>query len=531
MKKRKLILLSIVGLCMGCSTSPQRIPEDLTSTNIIEDNYRNFYEIFVRSFADSNGDGIGDLQGVIDKLDYIKELGFNGIWLMPINKGSSYHKYDVIDYYEIDPTFGSMADLEKLISECHKRNIKLIIDLVLNHSSPANEWYKKAVAAHEKELLGLSALTDEEKKFKDFYNFYDSQKDIPSGTTCYKVSSKDFYVEANFSSGMPEFNCDSEYVREEFKNIIEFYLNKGLDGFRLDAVKYYYIGNTTKNVNLLSEFNKWAKAVNKDAYIVGECWDATEIIQNYYGSGIDSFFNFSTSVSNSSSPIVNSLNQEGRMLNRYYNGLLDNVSIAKDHIPAPFLDNHDMPRYSSQVNATTNKFKYGLLSMMNGATYTYYGDEIGMVGNNTGGRDENVRISIPWGEDDPYVCKMISNVSEYSYPHGTVEEQLNDKNSILNYYKKSLLLRNQNPEIARGEISLVSMDREEAKSLFIKKTYNEKSIGIIFNFSPQNDISIDYGKEGFLEVVGQLVVDDEKYITKQDEHTIMLPPYSIAIVR
>ena len=347
----------ILGLCVSCAEKGaygKRIAEDLETTNIIEDNYRNYYEIFVRSFYDSDGDGIGDLKGVTEKLDYIKELGFNGIWLMPINKSNSYHKYDVVDYFEIDKSYGTMEDLEELISECHKRDIKIILDLVLNHSSSGNAMFTKAKKAHEK-YLTFQTLTEEEEIYKDFYSFYDSKSDIPATVTAYKVAGKDYYYEANFSTNMPEFNCDNPAVREKFKEIMKFYLDKGIDGFRLDAVKYYYYESHRKSVELLSEIKKWATEINPNAYIVGECWDGDAIIEQYYGSGCDSFFNFSTSVSNPASYIINSLNLDGKMLNRYYDGLLSNISMAKDGIPAPFLCNHDMPRFTSPTTLRDRK--------------------------------------------------------------------------------------------------------------------------------------------------------------------------------
>lgn len=533
-----VVALLLIGLCISCAEEEgpygKYISEDLETTNIIDDNYRNYYEIFVRSFRDSDGDGYGDLQGVIEKLDYIKDLGFNGIWLMPINKAGSYHKYDVIDYYSIDSTYGTMDDLEELISECHKRGIRLIIDMVLNHSSSSNAWFTKAKNAHEKELKGQT-LTAEEQKFKDFYVFYDDQSDLPSGKACYRTGKdRQFWYEANFSSNMPEFNCDSLAVQEEFQKIFKFYLDKGIDGFRFDAVKYFYYESHTKSVEFLSKINKWIKDINPNAYLIGECWDPAQIIEQYYESGFDSFFNFSTSVSDPSSSIINSLNLEGRMLNRYYDGLINNVSMANGHIPAPFLDNHDMPRFSSKGSVSVTKFKYALLSMMNGSTFTYYGDEVGMLGTNAGNSnpDENVRIPILWGEKgEKGDCSMISGVTNHEYVFGTVEEQLLDKDSILNFYKKCLLIRNQNPEIARGEISLVKMERDEEKILFIKKTYNGSEIGIIFNFSPTLDAKVDYLSEGFSQVVGQIVVDNEKYIGLQGDKSILMPPYSIAIVK
>lgn len=532
-----IIILAMLGLCFGCSEAKgpygKYIEEDLETTNIIEDNYRNYYEIFVRSFYDSDGDGIGDLKGVIEKLDYIKDLGFNGIWLMPIHKSASYHKYDVDDYYTVDSRYGTIEDLEELVTECHKRNIKLILDLVLNHSSSANSWFTKAKKAHEK-YLANETLTEEEEKYKDFYVFYDNKNDIPATKKAYQVGKKGYYYEANFSSNMPEFNCDSPAVRDAFKDIMKFWLDKGVDGFRLDAVKYYYYESHSKSIALLSEINKWAKEINPNAYIVGECWDPATIIEQYYGSGCDSFFNFSLSVSDPSSPIINSLNLEGKMLNKYYDGLLSNISMAKDGIPAPFLNNHDTPRFTSSATASINKvkFQYALLSMMNGSTFTYYGDEVGMVGSNAGtSPDQNVRIPMQWG-DGFGDCDPLSGATEANYPYGTVKAQMKDENSLYSFYKKCLLLRNQNPEIARGAVSLVEMEREDKKLLFIQKEYQGSKIGIIFNFAPYENLNVDYLSKGFTKVVGQLVTDSkDKYIGQQDDGSILLPPYSIAIVK
>ncbi|MDE5546188.1 MAG: hypothetical protein K2I88_01865 [Anaeroplasmataceae bacterium] len=538
-KKIFLVMaLVLTGLSIGCTDSKsgkygKHIDENLTAPTIIDDNYRNYYEIFVRSFYDSDGNGIGDLQGVIQKLDYIQDLGFTGIWLMPINSSGSYHKYDVKDYYEIDKSYGTMDDLEELITECHKRDIKLILDLVINHSALNNKWFTKSKSAHEKVMVGLK-LTEDEQGWDDFYCFYDSKSEIPIGKTCQQVAGKTYYYECNFSSNMPEFNLDNELVHEEFKKLIKFYLDKGIDGFRLDAVKYYYVESHKKSVEFLSKFNSWVKEINPKAYIVGECWDSEEIIKQYYESGCDSFFNFTTSANNSSSGVLNSLNQEGRMLNRYYDALVNNVTMAGDYIPAPFLDNHDMPRYTSSASPNKSKFQYALLSMMNGSTFTYYGDEVGMVGSNGGNRpDENVRIPIYWGEGGIGDCNTLSAATENDYPYAPVKDQMEDENSIYSFYKKCLLIRNQNPEIARGTITLVEMDRDEKKLLFIAKEYSGSKIGIIINFSPTENLNVDYLSAGFTQVVGQLVADtkDDKYIGLQKDKSILLPPYSIAVVK
>ena len=128
-----------VSMLAGCGKK-----DESEKLNIIDDNYRNYYEIYVHSFYDSNEDGIGDLNGVTQKLDYLKDLGINGIWLMPIMPSPTYHKYDVVDYMDIDSEYGTMEDFDKLVEECHKRGINIIIDMVMNHSSSQNEWFVKA---------------------------------------------------------------------------------------------------------------------------------------------------------------------------------------------------------------------------------------------------------------------------------------------------------------------------------------------------------------------------------------------------
>lgn len=547
--RKMLVMLFLVAfpLLAGCKSCKKdevdpyagqfgkRIEEDLVSTNIIDDKYRNYYEIFVRSFNDSNMDLIGDLNGVTNKLDYIKDLGYNGIWLMPINPSDSYHKYDVNDYYSVDKSYGSIEDLKKLIDECHKRGIKLILDLVLNHSGKANPYFAKACSAYNKYLKGLP-LTEEEEKYKDFYVFFPTASAVPSNITAYKAGANyNFYYEGNFSENMPEFNCDSEAVKDEFEKIMKYYLDLGIDGFRLDAVKYFYLNNNSKSIEFLSWINKTVKKIKPNAYVVGECFDGYELVSQYYNSGIDSFFNFSTSIAYSAqSGVINGTNPEGRGINSYYNTLISNYNIGNGQgIPAPFIDNHDMPRYTYQSNLEKNKFTFGLLAMMNGTIFSYYGDEVGLYGSNKGNNnvDQNVRIPIQWGDFANLDCSVISGVTNKSYPYPTVKEQLEDANSILNYYKKALLLRNQNPEIARGKISLIAKEKDDRKMLFISKTYNNSTIGIIFNFSEYENINIDIKTYGFNKVVGQAVINSSYYVGEQKDGSITIPPYSIVILK
>ena len=200
------------------------------------DNYRNVYQIFVNSFCDSNNDGIGDINGIISQLDYINDgdpakgndLGADAIWLTPVMPSKSYHKYDVEDYYDIDKNFGTLKDYEKLLSECHKRGIKVIMDLVLNHISSQNPLFVNAV----KEV-------SDGKLDGDAQYFEVHKSDYFSSDVQVVRMGNDYVCEANFSLDMPEWNLNSDKTRAEFKKIAKFWLDKGVDGFRLDAVKYY----------------------------------------------------------------------------------------------------------------------------------------------------------------------------------------------------------------------------------------------------------------------------------------------------
>lgn len=530
----KKILLFVLGFSMilslsSCKKNEEKGPSlDLKEYEVVNDNNRNFYQIFVHSFYDTNSDKIGDLKGVIKKLDYIKDLGFTGIWLLPINKSNSSHKYDVIDYYQIDPSYGTLDDLKELINECHKRDIKLILDLVLNHSSNLNKLFIDSSRAYSK-YISKKPLTEEELKYKDFYSFFEKREDVPNGTRVNKIG--DFYYECNFTDNMPEFNCDNPLVREEFKKIMKFYLDLGVDGFRLDAVKYYYINRTSKNVEFLKFINDYCKSINPKSYIVGECWDNAGIIEQYYQSGIDSFFNFPLSVSEPSSNLINSINRNGELLNRYSNAMTNNYAFNEFGIPAPFLDNHDMPRYS-RSDSTFNKFMYGLLQMLNGASFTYYGSEIGMTGNNKTSHDDSVRVPIKWGEENNYGdTKVLSNATDFDYLFGNVKEQEKDINSILNYYKKVLNIRNTNIEIARGVPSKIDLIKEENRYILIlSKEYLGKRIYLVFNFSDKFSATLDIKNYDFNNLIDNAVVDFNEKVTLKD-NVLNLPAYSIAILK
>ena len=390
-----LVLALITGSLGACGSKDDWRSREVT---VIDDNYRTWYEIFVYSFCDSDGDQVGDLQGVISKLDYIADMGFNGIWLMPIMPAASYHKYDVKDYLEIDPEYGTMEDFEELAAECDKRGIKLIIDLVLNHTSSEHFWFTEA--CDYLESLGA----DEEPSAEDcpYYEYYNFVKGNPNSDVWYQVGSSDYYYEGMFWSGMPDVNFESQGLRREFEAVMDFWLEKGAGGFRLDAVKEFYSGATSKNVEVLTWVNDYVKASDPDAYMVGEAWEGLGTYAQYYASGIDSFFDFEfagpTGVVTKTltfSGETNSAQAYAKALSRVQNAIRE---YREDAIDAPFFVNHDMARAAGYMQYDERKVKMAapLNILMSGSAFVYYGEEIGMTGS---GKDENKRAPMYWSAD------------------------------------------------------------------------------------------------------------------------------------
>ena len=179
-----------------------------------DDNYRVWYEIFVYSFCDSDGDGIGDLQGVISKLDYLQELGINGIWLMPVHPSTSYHKYNVGDYYAIDPAYGTMEDMESLLDQCAHRGIRVILDLVVNHTGYDHVWFQTAAEY----LRGLPAGQQPDPAACPYVEYYFFNQE--GGAGYHSIEGSDWYFEGQFSPDMPDLNLDSPAVRQEIEAIM-----------------------------------------------------------------------------------------------------------------------------------------------------------------------------------------------------------------------------------------------------------------------------------------------------------------------
>lgn len=517
MKKRILCILLVLLLLSGCSASNPAQPE----LNVINDNVRNWYEIFVYSFYDTNNDGIGDLNGVTAKLDYIQEMGFNGIWLMPIHPSPTYHKYDVNDYCAIDPVYGTLEDLDRLVTEAHNRGIKVILDLVVNHSSSDHPWFQQACAY-------IRENGEPGGPYGEYYNFH---KGSMGGDS--QVSGTDYYYESRFWSGMPDLNLNCDSVRKEIQAIMSYWLlEHNVDGFRLDAVTSYYTGDVERNVEFLSWLNTEAKKLKSDCYLVGEAWENSDYqIGRYYESGVDSFFLFtgatatgtiSTAVKQQNGTAVGKLMES--LQASYPNGTL-----------APFLGNHDTMRPGSFLPAKSLKMASGVLSMMNGNVFVYYGEEIGMISKNGNHSDPAKRIAMKWSDKSVYegwcyVSPEGTPVNEDSYIYPGVEAQQEDPNSLLNYYKQAMYLRNCFPAIARGTVE--NFPQENSCICVVRKTWQEESVVIVMNLdSFTADIKLDTQQLGITELAGQLLQDNTKKVEWDGSGNLTLPSGAIVILQ
>lgn len=496
------------------------------SVEAVDDEYRNYYEIFVRSFADSNGDKIGDLNGVTAKLNYLADLGVNGIWFMPLCQSTTYHKYDVVDYKSIDKEYGSLSDFDKLIEEAHKRGINVIIDYVINHTSSQHEWFK-AACDYLKGLDGKEASVEDNKYF-GYYNFSKNKENA----SYYPVPGTDWYYEGSFWEEMPDLNLKNEALKAEILDIADFWMEHGVDGFRMDAAMHYEENDPETNEAILKELFSYCREKNPKFYMVSEVWANETTVASYYNSKTPSMFNFPVSGAEGILAKAARSKYSGENFVKALLEFQDNYgSKNPDYIDAPFLTNHDQVRIANNLQSEVESLKYaaGLLLSMSGNPFIYYGEEIGMK--SAGQKDENKRLPMYWSKNEvDYITNPPAGADtgvEMTLP--ALDEQLNDENSLVNYYKKALKIRNENPEIARGKISIVDSLTSENVGVTVR-SWNEKKLAVIYN-TGKEECTIDLASSELkdMEIVDCLTLDNEEI--KIVDGKITLPSRSIVYLR
>ena len=432
-----------------------------------------FYEIFVRSFSDSDGDGVGDLDGLIRKLDYLNDgdpaitsdpstssghdLGVTGIWLMPIMASPSYHGYDVTDYYQVNPAYGSNEDFKRLIEEAHRRGIRVIIDLVLNHTSSEHPWFIES--------------QDPDSPKRDWYIWADEE---PQGKGWHPGKDGGYYY-GYFWKGMPDLNYRNPEVTEEMHKVVRFWLEEmGADGFRLDAVKYLYedgkrIEHTPATHEWLKDFNKFYKGIDPQAFTVGEVWDDAGTAAKYVGDELDATFDFGLAEATIQSAVGSNRD----------NAALAGQTTVDAYPPgqfATFLANHDQNRTRSRLlyeeqakTAATLQLAFG------GVPFIYYGEEIGMQGTKP---DENIRRPMQWTAEGGFTAGTPWNDYYEDYAERNVASQDADPISLLNHYRSLIRLRSEHEALRVGDWQPVASE-DDAVYAALRSTAGEQILVLV----------------------------------------------------
>jgi len=434
------------------------------------------YSLFPIAFADSNGDNKGDLQGIISKLDYLNDndpstktdLEIDAVWMNPIFPSNTYHKYDVDDYRAIDKDFGTMDDFKQLLSEAHKRGIKIILDMVFNHTSDTNPWFTKGISG--------------ESPFDEYYMIKTKIKmsDYPGNTGWYGLNSRMYF--GGFWNEMPDLNAENELLRTELKGILDFWMDLGVDGFRFDAVtQVYALNEYPRDTPILAlskqfwmEMKEHIESKNKDVYTVGEAW-AGAILASSYASGFDSLFNFDLA-----SGIVAAVKNgsASNFMDNYLNGKNVFKSKTDNYVDAIFLTNHDQNRIMSEVSGDLGKAKLAanILFTLPGIPFVYYGEELGMAGMKP---DEHIREPFVWNKTTtPPMADWVFNQYNESTP--PYDQQVNDPNSLFQLYRTLIQLRKNSEVLRYGDITKI-----ESNSYLIafSRSYQGKTWMILHNVS------------------------------------------------
>ncbi|TFE30874.1 DUF3459 domain-containing protein [Cohnella luojiensis] len=486
-----------------------------------------YYEIFVRSFADSNGDGIGDLNGVTDKLDYLDNLGVDGIWLMPIQPSPSYHGYDVTDYYGINSDYGTLEDFKRLLEEARKRDIAIIMDLVVNHTSVEHPWFKDSAKGSG-------------SKYRDWYTWSSerengaSPSDGATGSVPWHSRGGDEYLGV-FWEGMPDLNFDNAEVRKELIAIGQYWLKQGVDGFRLDAAKHIYgdFGSTinspaikAKNKAWWQEFRKGLNEVKPDAYLVGEVWESAAIIAPYLDNALDSAFNFDLAGKLLGTAESENAQDIGFTLSRVYEFF--SKSSGGKFVDAPFLSNHDQTRVMTALNGNEDhaRMAAAMLLTLPGKAFIYYGEELGMTGTKP---DERIREPFPWaikpGSPNETTWEPARNRGD-----GTVSVEAEDEipHSLLNHYRKLISWRAAEPALRGGKIA--SYETGNSAIVSYVRAAEDQQLLVLHNLSGQSQtVPLQTGKAQ-LTAFSKLALATNEGV-KLAEQALEVPPYTTVVLK
>ncbi len=503
-----------------------------------------FYEIYMPSFKDGNGDGYSDFKGLTSKLNYIKNLGIKGVWLTPFLKSPKVDNgYDVSDYYVIDSTYGSMDDFKIFLKEVHKRNIKVIMDLVVNHTSTESKWFQEAKKSKD-------------NPYRDYYIWKDNPNNWESffGGSAWELDSlTNQYYYHKFDVKMADLNWKNPKVVGEIQGVLRFWLDLGVDGFRLDVINFLTTeGITTDNPtdengkqNHLNDINQKGvkeamktirKTVNEydNRFIVGEIGsDKIEVLKQYQGTELLDVvfnFNFGSIPKFSAQRIFEELKSMENNMSNY---------------PTLFFGSHDMPRLVNRLaknNPERAESLAALILTAKGIPFIYYGEEIGMENIEANSMEEikdiqgrtHYNLAIKKGESLEEALRIgnehnrdksrspmqwdstrfagFSTVQPWikvneNYLSLNVASFEKQENSLLNKYKQLIALRNSEPVFHYGKYTELAFSNN---SISFTRVFNGKKIKCYFNFS-ENSLEIKL-KENEKVLLGALTIKPNKYL-------------------
>lgn len=468
-----------------------------------------FYEVFVRSFQDSNGDGKGDLPGLISRLDYLNDgdpdtttdLGVDALWLMPVFDSPSYHGYDVVDYERIHPDYGTLEDFERLCAEAHRRGMRVILDLVLNHSSAQHPWFVESASSRTSAKRDWYMWSDTDPGWKPPWDIF------AKGSTWHERNGAYYY--GVFWGGMPDLNLKTPAVREEARRIASFWLGKGADGFRLDAARYLIEtgggltgqADTPETHAFWKELAAHVRSVKPDAVLVGENWTTTATIATYYGStaqvpgGDELQLNFNFPLADEILKAARTGDGSGvalklaEMRSRYPAGVAD----------APFLTNHDHVRVATQLGGNAGQLATAasLLLTLQGSPFLYYGEEVGLS-NGTTPNDEAKRTPMPW--DASAGAGFTTGTPWFPFAPGResthVAAQVNTPGSLLSRYRALIRARHASEALDRGGLRLLTSTAGRAPTLAFLRTWGEERVLVVHNLGDSAETAGPFVLEG-----------------------------------